>query len=248
MDGWIAPTTGETANGLLTRLQGLELEVPKSSHSSTSIAYSANGLILRQFEGVAITEYRGLTKAAADLLCTLGSDTTQTTIYYKQIGTSDEYAAVGITTGGRTEYAASRANEANGWIVTKTEQTFSAAASTGWSTTRPSGATSTGIQTGKNSATAIVYTAEGDTLYATHTTTTTEYRFLSKSEADTKVANETSDSVAITAFTHSGTLIVTVYAQTGTVKTASSRYIDAERGYTVTVETTTHSASGTNWS
>lgn len=249
---WIDKLTGENASALATRLAGLKDEISTSSRTSKSIAYSANGLIIRQQETVTTVEYRGLTKAAADLLCTLGSDTTTSTVYYKQIGTSSEYAAVGITSGTKTEYSATRANEANGWTVTKTTQTFGAANANGWTTTRPSGSTTTGIQISKDLRKSFVFVFDGDQFQSSQQTTVTEYRFLTSAEADTLIANNSSNNVQMKTFIHYNNELK-IYdawssAQKGTNKSASKRYVDAANGYTVTVTETVFDASGNNWS
>ena len=254
---WIDKNSGETAAALKTRLEGLGAYIAMShAPSASSIAYCANGLILRQVQAVETVEYVGLTKDAAYLLATLSSDATTTTIYYHGLGsktgsgssaTYSEYAACGVTTGAKTDYVASRANAADGWKVTATTTTYTAGATTGWTTTRPTAATTTGIETGRTPSSAYLFAYNNNPIYSTEQTITTEYRFLTKAEADTKVANNNTNNTVMGRWLY-GTSTVYAYTWKGTVSSAVSRYIDHDNGYTVTVTTKTLGASGNNWS
>lgn len=250
---WIDTTASETAAALETRLQQLNAEVPLTSHAPTSIAYSANGLILRQKESVTVSEFRSLTQAAADKLATRSSDSTTTTIYYKAISESGEYAAVAITTGSKTEYVPSRANEADGWHVTKTVTAYSAAAATGWSTTRPS-VTTTGIIVSEDADKQFLANSLGTSIYQNTSTVVKEYPFLTYAEAHAKVASEKAagsrvyDEQVATAWSTSEGITawknVTVRGGTtgsqshGTDKAPTMRYDGPERGWVVTVTET----------
>lgn len=252
---WIDTTSSETAANLETRLKGLNAEVPLTSHAPTSIAYSANGLILRQKESVTVSEFRSLTKAAADKLATRSSDSTTTTIYYKQIAESGEYAAVAITTGSKTDYVPSRANEADGWHVTKTVTVYSAAAATGWSTTRPTVAT-TGIIVSEDADKQFLANSLGTSIYQNTSTVVKEYPFLTYAEAHAKVASEKAagsrvyDEQVATAWSTSEGITawknVTVRGgktgsqSHGTDKVPTMRYDGPERGWVVTVTETTY--------
>ena len=250
---WIDTTSSETAANLETRLKGLNAEVPLTSHAPTSIAYSANGLILRQRESVTVSEFRGLTKAAADKLATRSDDTTTTTIHYKAISESGGYAAVAITTGSKTDYVPSRANEADGWHVTKTVTVYSAAAATGWSTTRPTAATS-GIVVSEDADKQFLANSLGTSIFQNTSTVVKEYPFLTYAEAQAKVAAEKqagsrvydvqvatawSTAEGVTAWKN-----VTVRGGSptsqkhGTDKVPTLRYDGPERGWVVTVTET----------
>lgn len=256
---WIDTTSSETAANLETRLQGLNAEVPLTSHAPTSIAYSAHGLILRQKESVTVSEFRSLTQAAADKLATRSSDSTTTTVYYKQISESGEYAAVAITTGSKTDYVPSRANEADGWHVTKTVTDYSAAAATGWSTTRPTVAT-TGIIVSEDADVQFLAAgALGERIFQHTSTVVREYPFLTYDDAQDKVSNEKAagsrvyDEKVVTSWsTTEGVTtfkFVTVRGGTsgsqshGTDKVPTMRYDGPERGWVVTVTETTYCGS-----
>ena len=250
---WIDTTATETAANLETRLRQLNAEVPLTSHAPTSIAYAANGLILRQKESVTVSEFRSLTQAAADKLATRSSDTTTTTIYYKAIAESGEYAAAAITTGSKTEYVPSRANEADGWHVTKTVTDYSAAAVTGWSTTRPTVAT-TGIIISEDADKQFLANSLGTPIFQNTTTVVKEYPFLTYAEAHAKVASEKAagsrvydEQVATSWSTSEGITAwknVTVRGGTtgsqshGVDKVPTMRYDGPERGWVVTVTET----------
>ena len=253
---WIDKQSNETAANLKTRLEGLGAYIPLSSSPGTStIAYSANSLILRQVQSTTVGEYRALTHDAATLLASLSADNTESTIYYHGIGSYtgtgnnrvySEYVACGVTSGTKVDYVASRVNESDEWKVVRTETTYSAGATTGWTTTRPTAATTTGIVTGQSSSSAYLYAYNSNPVYATETSTTTEFRFLSKSEAETKVSQNNSNDTKMWKWRY-GTTTFYVYTWKGTIKSAVSRYIDLENGYTVTVTQKTLSASGNNW-
>lgn len=254
--GWIDKLTDESASNLKTRLEGLNACIVLSGTPGASfVAYSADGLILRQVVSTVVTEYRGLTRHAAALLSTLTSDDTTRTIYYHGIGAYtgtgshriySEYVACGVTTGVKHDYAAARANEADGWKVVHTQTTYSAGATNDWTTTRPSAATTSGIVTGRSSSSSYLYAYNHNPIYTTETSTTTEYRFLTKSEAETMVSQNNTNNTQMNKWLY-GSSTVYAYAWKGTAKTATSRYIDADNGFTVTVTEKTVSAQGTNW-
>ena len=198
--GWIDKQTNETAAQLKTRLGNINDFFKTSLQSGSTIAYSANGLILRQREEVKTEECRGLTEAAATLLKGLDSDGTTSIIHYKAIGSNGEYAAVGIITGTKVTVSAFRANEAAGWNAVITTVTFSATDADGWTTTRPSSASSTGIVIDYEKTAerlSSVLKNGGSTaadygiavLYQNAAITTREYRLLTQDEAATLVAS-----------------------------------------------------------
>lgn len=253
---WIDTTDSETAAALETRLNGTGAKVHISNNAATSIAYSAYGLNLRQKEETSVWEFRSLTERSAEKLASLSSDSTTTSIYYKPIAESGEYAAVAIRTGTKTEYVPTRANEADGWHVIKTVSTLSAASSTGWSTNRPS-VSSTGIVISETNSSEFLASGIGNISIFQHTSTIIrEYPFLTYSEARLKLAYETqagsrvgdvqiatqwSTDEGITAWRN-----VTVRGGTqsstnkGTDKSPTMRYDGPERGWVVTVVETTY--------
>lgn len=238
-----------TASATLAAIRTAGLEVETGRNSATSIAYSANGLTLRQKETVTTTEYRGLTKAAAQQLEdleTAASDTTASVTYYHQIGDTSDYATVSLMTGGKVDYVPRREDEGDAWTCVKTETAYEAVGAgtgSGWTTTRPSGAASTGVQISKDMRKTWIWS----NFYAVETTTVTEYRYLTLSEANAKVSDNTSNNVQMHTYTASSGL-AWCYAQAGTAKTAAARYVDAENGYTVTVTQTDYSGEGSGWS
>nr|AIF26370.1 hypothetical protein [uncultured bacterium fosmid pJB16B1] len=250
-------SASETAEHLLARLQtaAVDVEVETGCNTSTSVAYSANGLILRQRETVTTTEYRGLTKASAKLLEDLDSDNTTTAIWYKQIGNSGDYATVAITTGTRVDYVPSRVDEGDCWQVVKTETDYGAAATSGWTTTRPT-VSSNGIVVSQSSSKTFLSYALGGAVFQNETVVVKEYPFLNYSEAVSKVIDETaagsilrdeklatqwSTTEGITAWKN-----VTVRggssssSEQGTDKVPTMRYDGPERGWVVTVTETTY--------
>lgn len=251
MNAWIdLETPTETAAHLRTRLQSYsgEPEVDTESGSASTIAYSANGLILRQKESVDVTEYRALTEAAAKKLKDLEYDSSVRTIYYHELPGGGDWVACGITTGSKLEVKASRVNEADGWRAVLTTTTYTADDAYGWSTIRPSGATSTGIEISREPKKEYLYKAEGDTIFTNEEAVVVQYKFLTLAEARQLVAANTSNTTSFRSYSHNGTFTVSVSAWSGTIKTAREHYVDAENGYTVEVTTRTFGASGTNWS
>ena len=247
MKGWIDKTSGETAAHLLSRLQALNDHVFVRLDSGTTIAYSANGLILRQRETVEEKECRGLTEAAAHLLVDLESDTTATAIYYKAVGTNGEYAVVGIQTGSKTVVAVRRSSEGGSHTATITTIAYEAASADGWTTTRPSTAASDGIQTNYQVTTERLYTAVVNAtsspgvavLCQNCAITTRQYLFLTQQEATEKTASLNAARsgggyIAIFQYTIGGA--TTTYSKEVRALTshlAHMTYVSAERGWTV---------------
>lgn len=248
MKGWIGNNTGETATNFVTRLQGLNDYIKTTIRVGSTIAYSANGLILRQKESETTTEIRGITESAAELLKGLESDTTTTAIYYKAVGDNGEYAVVGLLNGTRTTVTGGRANEAGGWRVTISSVTYSAGDADGWSTTRPSTATSVGIvvdykQTSVRQFNLASASGIFKVLYENAATTTREFQFLTESEANAKVlaANTYNEGGCIVAKVTAAGQTAQAIVKNYTVKKAFARYVSVERGWTVVQEETVYS-------
>ena len=251
--GWIDKRTNETAAQLKTRLSGMADFFTTSLHGGSTIAYSANGLILRQREDVKTEECRGLTEAAALLLKGLESDNTSSVIHYKAVGDNGEYAVVGLVFGTKVTVSALRANEAAGWIATISTVTYSADSADGWTTTRPSSASSAGVvidfqQTSERlySALATASTAAGygiAVLYQNADITTREYRFLTQAEAASLVStlNASHIGAASVAQITVGGVTPKVEFKNYTLKKASARYVSPESGWTVTCIETVYS-------
>lgn len=251
MIGWINKNSGESATHFLGRLKNDFHDYVKTDCASGStIAYSANGLILRQKEDEVVFECRGLHQDAAALLLDLQSDQTQTTTYYKAVGDNGEYAVVGIVTGTKTTVVGHRVNEAGAWNVTITTLTFSATDASGWTTSRPSAATAVGIITDhQKTATRIdvLWKSPGSdacaALYQNEETETREFQFLTHEEAVAKVNQYISDRTGQAKViqidydtTHRGFAI-----KDYTSYKVSARYVSPERGWTVVLISTTYS-------
>ena len=131
--GWIDKQEGESASQLKTRLTNIKDFFSTTTNGGSTIAYSANGLILRQRESVTTEECRALTKDAADLLKGLEADNTTSQIHYKAVGENGEYAAVGLVIGTKITVYTFRANEADGWRAVISTVTYSADSAEGWS-------------------------------------------------------------------------------------------------------------------
>ena len=253
MNAWIDTTSSETAAQLRTRLQAYtgEPEVDTESGSASTLAYSANGLILRQRESVDVTEYRALTEQAAKKLKQLEYDNSVRTVYYHELPGGNDWVACGITTGSKLEVRASRVNEADGWRAVFTTTTYAAADASGWSTTRPSGATSTGVEISRESTQEYHWSVNGSSIFRTETVVVVQYKFLTLAEAKNLVAANTSDNTSYETYKYDvwGPGMPGAYAtiRTGTIKTAREHFVDWENGYTVEVTTRTLGASGEGW-
>ena len=240
----ITTTSSETAATLESRIATAGAKRKISNTAGYAVAYSANSLILRQKTEVVEFEYVGLSQGAAEKLVTLNSDSVTTTIYYKSFGANGDCAAVGIETGTRTKYNATRDGESRMWTVRRTDETLSAYSTSGWSTTRPSNS-GTGVEISKRSnATIVARYQSGSTVYSlvsTETVTVTRYRFRTKTEATTLVTNNTSAGASYTSVNKSGVYVAVL---DGTNKSANMEYIDNDYGYVVDVTTTVYTHSG----
>ncbi len=260
--GWIDKQTGETAAQLKTRLGGLSDFFKISRNGGSTIAYSANGLILRQREETVVEECRGLTEAAAELLKGLESDNTETVIYYKAVGENGEYATVGIIVGTKVVVSSRRANEAAGWTANITTTTMGPEAATGWTTTRPSTATSTGVVSDysqgakrintKAFASSVAY-GQICVLYENFTRRIRTFMFLTQAEAETKVAALNSESTGSTIAAKMSwvdgltSFITTCLVRNYTSKVAKARYVSAEKGWEVQCEEITYAPAAKYW-
>lgn len=246
---WIDKNGSESATNLLTRLTNLNDYVTMSKQSGMTIAYSANNVILRQKEESVVHEIRGITEAAATRLKDLESDNTSTVIHYKAIGNNGEYAVVGLIIGTKKTVDAQRANEAAGWRVTITDTTYSAADSAGWTTTRPSAASSTGtvVDRQKTSTRLELIWKQGldacSAIYQNEEIVTTEFQFLTEQEATAKInqyaSNRDGEPLVLQAQYSSSNY--NAISKNYTSYKASAKYVSAERGWTVTVVAITYS-------
>lgn len=230
------PTAGGT-NG--------ECVVGTSKQSVSTILFSKSGqTTVRQRETETITEYRALDEASA--LAKVGvTDATTQTSYYATFGEEDH--SITVTTGTKTEVSARRANEANGWIVTKSEVAYTVEGldTSTWKTTRVVSGGGTSRTVSVNVSSTHVRTYSGVALYSTKKVTVTEYPGLSQSEAEAKataLANQTNVAekvmICLAQSFIDGRWFTGSWAwaslHTGTIVYASTRKVSDEEGYVVT--------------
>lgn len=250
---WQDTTSSETAAQLRARLVADGFFVNISDETGSVILYHNGSSPLKQGERNTCGEYRGLTEAAARKLVDLTSDDSTTVIYYAQKASggagNGKYVACAAKSGSVTTYKAVRNGESLEWICRVSTVTYSATG-TGWSTTKPSDA-STGIEVSKTKTTWGVPYGNGLVALQHKTVTETEYQFLTYNEA---VAICTSSDTTITT-NHTYTGLKMVYTatnpagvsrnytwnyttQAGTNVSATMKYVDEVRGWTVNKTTT----------
>ncbi len=177
--------------------------VKTSAASASTIVFAKNGsTTIRQIETIETTDYRGLDMASA--LAKVGvSDQTVQTKYYATIG--GEQYSITLLSGTKTEVTAQRANDANGWTVTKRVTTYSsspAASATDftnvWKTTVSASSATGTVESYEMSRSHCRTCGDGHTLYSTKAVTVTEYRNLTQSAASSLVSSSTADTVVET--------------------------------------------------
>lgn len=228
--GWKDYTSG-TAEAFAAQLESEGFAVLLSTVDSSTIRFSAYGLILRQTELVMTTEYRGLSKLAAHKLMELKSDSTTQTTYYAAAATAPENAvAVSVLTGTKTIVSAYRSNEGGGWKAVKTVTTYGMAGSSAWSTTVPASASS-GILESYTCSTDVFSYQDGNNntqrRTAYHPRATKRYPFQTLAQAQALVAAKTGNTMAYDSV---------FQIMTGTSTSATYRHVGDAEGYTVTVE------------
>ena len=178
-------------------------DVKTSKTSASTIVFAKNGsTTIRQTETIEITEYRGLDATSALAKVTVNDQTVQTK-YYATIG--GEQYSITLMSGTKTEVTAQRANDADGWTVTKRVTTYtsnpatSATAFTNVWTTSIAASSATGtVESYEMSRSHCRTCGDGHALYSTKSVTVTEYRNLTQSAATTLVSNNTADTVTDT--------------------------------------------------
>lgn len=230
--GW-KDYTGGTAAAFAAQLESDGFAVLLSTVDSSTIRFSAYGLILRQTELVMTTEYRGLSKLAAHKLMELKEDSTTQTTYYAAAATSQENAvAVSVLTGTKTSVSAYRSNEGGGWKAVKTVTTYGMAGSSAWSTTVPASASS-GVLESYNISTEVFTYQDGNhntqRFTAYHPRAVKRYPFQTLAQAQSLVSSKTGNTM---------TYDTVFQIMKGTNTSATYRYVGDAEGYTVTVERT----------
>ncbi len=143
---------------------------------------------------------------------------------------------------------ARRANEADGWTVALTETVYGVPytedARSVFTPGLPDIMSGSGQVVSKSSSRTFVFSYAGYVLYQTEATTVTEYSFLTQAEAAQKVADNTADASYKRVSKASGGVTVYREVKSGTQKTASARYVDAENGWTVSVTEVAYGYTG----
>lgn len=241
--GWIT----DSGPSLPASTVGCDVRTSKQS-ASTVLFFKTGQTTIRQRETETITEYRGLDEDSA-LAKTGVSDGTTQTVYYATLG-GDEHS-ITVTTGTRTEISARRANEANGWIVTKREVEYSVEpniAANGysgpWATSLTLTATSEVVVSVEYSA-SFVFSMDSNVLTSTKQTTVKERRHFS---------TEALASAAYTAATHGYTeyqcgtnVIKKCVIPSGTQRSVSVFKVSDEEGWTARATETVYGKEGSAW-
>lgn len=233
---------GESASSFKTRMASLGNETKMSSEKMFSVAYSGNSLLMRQLQEQTIFEYRGLTLAAAEALVSLSAQNSARTIYYHAVGSDGDSVAVGLNVNSGesvdSEYVMARVGDSNAFTVTRTDTKWTASpVGSGWTTTRPT-ASGNGVETSRSGSsqmlTAYMVSGTVHTFNTTETVVVRQYKYRTKSEATTLVANNTSSNASYQSYGYGSSGFYAV-ALTGTIKSATMRYVDGDSQYTVEV-------------
>lgn len=228
----------ETAENFKSRMVNAGNETIISNHRSSSIAYAGNSLMMRQAQEETSYEYRGLTEAAAKKLVGLTTFGASKIIYYHSVGNAGDAVAIGISVGTDSEYRMARVGDSNAFTVTRRDMVWTASpVGSGWTTTRPASSGS-GVTVSLSGTSQMVWAVNiSGTMHMFNHRQKVEvvqYRFRTKGEADTLVTNNTSDNTTYQSYRYGSTGFYG-YAPTGTVKSATARYVDADSQYTVDV-------------
>ena len=235
---------------------------------ASTILFSRNGsTTIRQVEVVETAEIRGLTETAANNLCGITENTTQTSYYAKIDGDVYSFTA---TTGVKTEVSGARKDDSGQWVVTERKTTYSVTPSSlpqGWGTTplNERGETIELSANGKSYDVTIdfsssrLWTFNGHPVNQTIKAVMSEIRYVTtKAAADSLVTANTIDTVGDTQLKMDGTIttgtgttqtitIAWCNVKTGTEKFASARYVSEKEGWCVNVTTKTYSYSAAGW-
>ena len=239
-----------------------------SNVPASTILFSRNGsTTIRQVEVVETAEIRGLTETAANNMCGITENTTQTSYYAKIDGDVYSFTA---TTGVKTEVSGARRDDSGQWVVTERKTTYSVTPSSlpqGWGTTplNERGETIELSANGKSYDVTIdfsssrLWTFNNKPVNQTIKAVMSEIRYVTtKAAADALVTANTVDNVGDTQLKMDGTItgaggttqtivIAWCTVKTGTEKFASARYVSEKEGWCVNVTTKTYSYSAAGW-
>lgn len=236
--------------------------VEKSRNASSTILFTKDGNVVRQVETEVVSEYRGLTKEKAVALAGV-EDSTAQTAYYRVIG-GTTYSMT-ATSGTKTTKTAQRANEADGWVLSVSETTFTTEpanlTASGW-TDSLVGSSSSSVWSTKSRSKSVTPVRElsGCTLFQVKDVTVEEKRYLTKEAAAAIVSDP---GIATTLASKTATCIVKSYVSLSGADTkswlttswcyatlndgvqcyASMSFVSDAEGYTVTRTTETYSGT-----
>lgn len=237
------PTNAE----ILDALQDWGAYIVLEKGTVQQTAFEDAGVILRQPVQTTRAAYVGLDRDLAErVAAALAADTVAKTYYYKAQTSSSNLLDVLVAerlSGSRTEAVARRRNDADGWETSVVVTSYPATTWSGWSTSVPSSA-SNGIEVARSSSRTFIFNYAGNVLYQTESTVVTEYRFVAAGNVASMVSNNTADASWIQKEKTVSGVKVSRYVRDGVQKTASARYIDSARLWTVTVTATTYGNTG----
>ena len=235
---------------------------------ASTILFSRNGsTTIRQVEVVETAEIRGLTETAANNLCGITENTTQTSYYAKIDGDVYSFTA---TTGVKTEVSGARRDDSGQWVVTERKTTYSVTPSPlpqGWGTTPLNergeaitlSASGTSYDVTIDFSSSRLWTFNNKPVNQTIKAVASEIRYVTtKAAADALVTANTVDTVGDTQLKMDGTItdvegttqtivIAWCTVKTGTEKFASARYVSEKEGWCVNVTTKTYGYSAAGW-
>lgn len=194
-----------------------------------------------------------------------GPDGGANTVTYHPTGKQSPAIAVattGLSTGLRRTATASRANDADGYVVVTETYVYDAPYSPdayprfcpkSYPVKGSGDSLATGVVVSKSNNRQFVFSYSNSPLYVTEATEVVEYRNLTQTQAMDYVSQATAATYRLAQHRASATGVsnYTTVVKIGTEKTADARYIDAERGWTATITQITRTAnfvtSGAGW-
>lgn len=233
--------------------------VTTGKESASSILFARSGSkTVYQKETVTTQVIRGLTEAGGIAKIPSASDETTQKTYYALI--DEEVFTLTATTGTKVDYSGSRVDETGQWQVTirTTEYTIVNLDTSVWSETKINSdgveidLSSVGIEkfVSYDASNSYVFTYAGNTLFSTNKCTVKERRYIDSYANAVAIANANTSNgisykkVSCTALGGS----YWVWLPTGTeTHAAVSQGSDGE-GWTVSITSTEHGWTGTNWS
>lgn len=237
--------------------EGCRVTTGKASMSSILFARKGSKTVYQK--ETAITEViKGLTEAGGLAQVPASVDNTTQKTYYALI--DEEVFSITVTTGSKTDYSGTRVDDSGQWQVTVTTTEYSAENldTTLWKENK---ITSDGIEIelslggvekriSYDKSTSYIYSASEKTLFSTNTCEVTEFRYIdSYSNATALASQKTRNTIQYKRLVcDDGVTIHRITLPIGVESHASvSQGADGE-GWTVSVTTTTHGWTGSEWS